>query len=115
ANLPERIEPFVTELPTRAPVTVARSSDAEILKAVNASIRQHWQESGVASSGAATDAEWCRRVFLDLIGRIPTYKEITEFAADKSPNKREKLVDRLLASDTYGHEFARNWGNIWTN
>src|SRR5207247_4706770 len=62
-----------------------------------------------------THAEWCRRSFLDVIGRIPTYKETSEFTTDKSPGKREKLLDRLLGSDVYLPEFARNWSNVWTN
>jgi hypothetical protein len=109
---PELVEPLVAE---RAPVTLVRSSDAEILQAVNAAIRSRWQAAGVSPSAAATDAEWCRRVFLDVIGRIPSYKEITDFVADKSADKREKLVDRLMASDVYLDEFARNWSNVWTN
>ncbi len=113
--VPELVEPLVAERGSRAPVTLVRSSDADILKAVNAAVRGRWQEAGVSPAALASDAEWCRRVFLDVIGRIPTYKEITEFTADKSPDKREKLVDRLMASDVYLSEFAGNWGNIWTN
>ncbi|MFO0907544.1 MAG: DUF1549 domain-containing protein [Isosphaeraceae bacterium] len=50
---------------------------------------------------AATDAEFLRRVSLDLGGMIPTSTEAREFLDDPSPYKRAKLIDRLLASPAY--------------
>ncbi len=44
------------------------------------------------------DAEFLRRLSLDLVGRIPTTKELAEFLEDDSPGKREQWIDRLLAS-----------------
>ncbi|MFP6667682.1 MAG: DUF1549 domain-containing protein [Pirellulales bacterium] len=49
----------------------------------------------------ATDAEFIRRVSLDLVGMIPTAEEARKFIDDQSPNKRSKLVDQLLASPAY--------------
>jgi hypothetical protein len=49
----------------------------------------------------ATDAEFLRRVSLDLGGRIPTSAEARAFLDDSSPYKRERLIDRLLASPQY--------------
>jgi hypothetical protein len=46
----------------------------------------------------ADDAEFLRRVSLDLAGSIPAAEEARAFLADTSANKREKLIDRLLAS-----------------
>jgi len=40
-------------------------------------------------------------VFIDLIGRIPSYEEVVDFEQDKSPNKRAKLVGRLLNESNY--------------
>src|SRR5207248_438357 len=50
---------------------------------------------------SADDAEFLRRASLDIIGRIPTVTEIHDFLDDKSPDKRAKLVARLL--ETYGY------------
>jgi hypothetical protein len=49
----------------------------------------------------ATDAEFLRRVMLDLAGMIPTAAEARAFLDDPSPYKRERLIDRLLASPEY--------------
>ena len=47
------------------------------------------------------DAAFVRRIFLDLAGRIPTAEQTREFLADASPDKRARLIDRLLASPEY--------------
>jgi hypothetical protein len=56
-----------------------------------------------------TDAQFIRRVTLDLTGRLPMPADVTEFIADRSSGKRAKLVDKLLASD----EFAEHWARFW--
>ncbi len=50
----------------------------------------------IEPSGLSTDEEFCRRVFLDAIGTLPTGSEVQAFLADKSPDKRAKLIDALL-------------------
>ena len=59
------------------------------------------QKDGVPHSGLATDEEFARRAWLDATGRIPSYEELTSFTKDSDPEKREKLVDRLIASDAF--------------
>jgi hypothetical protein len=49
----------------------------------------------------SSDAEFLRRVYLDLVGRIPSRAEATTFLDDASPDKRGELVDRLTASDEF--------------
>lgn len=49
----------------------------------------------------SSDAEFLRRVYLDLNGTIPTVVETREFLASAEPDKRAKLIDRLLASPAY--------------
>src|SRR5690606_30636687 len=84
------------------------------VEVVNHFIRQGWKDNEVVPSPEATEGEWCRRVFLDTIGRIPTVKELNAFLNDKSPDKKAILVSKLL-SDEYVEEYARNWTTIWTN
>ena len=82
---------------------------------INRQIAQVWSEYQITPSRDATELEWCRRLHLDVIGRIPTVKELQQFAGDKSSDKREKLVAKLLHDDAYTEEYARNWTTIWTN
>ena len=91
------------------------SSDADIIAFVNHEIAQGWAEAGINCSPEATEEEWCRRVYLDLLGRIPTYEELLSFVQEVSPDKKAQLVDRLLGSKYYDVDYARNWTSIWTN
>ncbi len=91
------------------------SGDDDVVGYINQMIRERWETAGVTPSVVATDSEWVRRVYLDILGRIPTGEETTRFISDKSKDKRPRLVDRLLDSDDYIEEFARNWTTIWTN
>ncbi len=57
------------------------------------------------------DAEFLRRVTLDLAGRVPTFQEATAFHADGTGDKRPKLVDRLLASPDFPRRM-REWFEV---
>ena len=53
-----------------------------------------------------------RRLFFDLNGVPPTPKEVEGFVADKDPKAFEKLVDRLLASESFGERWGRHWLDV---
>jgi hypothetical protein len=61
------------------------------------------------TAGPAADAEFLRRVYLDLAGVIPSADEARAFLRDPAPDKRQKLIDRLLASSA----FARHMQNVF--
>lgn len=89
--------------------------DADIIAFIDEQIRMGWHDSGIGPSAVATDGEWCRRVFLDLLGRVPSVTELQKYLTDKSKKKKADLVDRLLGSDEYVEEYARNSTTFWTN
>ena len=82
---------------------------------INQNILAGWNEYGFKPSGLATDGEWCRRVHLDLIGRIPTVRELKSFLKNRSSKKKTELVQTLLYQERYTEEYARNWTTVWTN
>jgi hypothetical protein len=71
-----------------------------------------WKELGLVPSELCADEVFIRRVFLDITGSLPTPKEVTEFATDKDPAKRDKLVDKLLDTPEYAFYFANKWADI---
>lgn len=81
---------------------------------INEAIRNGWTDHNLAPSKPATDGEWCRRVYLDLIGRIPTVDELNSYLTDRQRDKRLRLVNRLLGEE-YTEEYTSNWTTIWTN
>jgi hypothetical protein len=82
---------------------------------INEQIRQGWIEQGLKPSEMATDGEWCRRVYLDILGRIPSVDELRRFTDRRDAAKKRKLVEELLEGDEYSEEYAGNWSTIWTN
>ena len=60
-----------------------------------------------------SDAVFVRRVYLDVIGTLPTAQEAREFIQDPDTrNKRRRLVDRLLERDEFADYWAMKWGDI---
>ncbi len=60
---------------------------------------------------AASDEEWVRRIYLDLLGRIPTLEEARAFLKDENPRKKSMLIEGLLEHEDY----VRNFTTIWSN
>jgi Protein of unknown function (DUF1553)/Protein of unknown function (DUF1549) len=100
------------KLPDEIVSTGYQGPYSELVSFINSEIRQGWIDNNVAPSVAADDAEWVRRVHLDIVGHIPDLETVQKFLADKGPDKRAKLIDRLLDDDP-GH--VRNQTTIWTN
>ncbi|MCS7046782.1 MAG: DUF1549 and DUF1553 domain-containing protein, partial [Gemmataceae bacterium] len=73
------------------------------------------KQLGLPPSDRCSDSEFLRRVHLDITGTLPTAQEAEKFLADPDPQKREKLVDELLARPTYAAYFALKWSDILRN
>ncbi len=99
------------------PPTSSRPSPAAGLSGedlVNHHIRLAWEDAGIRPAKKATSHEWVRRVYLDLIGRIPTIDELRRFQRSRGADGKAKLLDRLLGAK-YQQEYARHWSTVWTN
>ena len=98
-------------------VTVYSAAESGIpeVRMINEQVRQTWKEYEITPSAPATDGEWVRRLYLDILGRIPTVAELNTFLGEKDPDKRTKLVAKLLYDENYTEEYARNWTTVWTN
>lgn len=59
------------------------------------------ERDGIPYSPLATDQEFFRRVTLDLTGRIPTPQDLNDFLADTAPDKRARMIDRLIGSPAF--------------
>src|SRR5262249_261902 len=71
-----------------------------------------WQQLGLVPSANAPDDEFVRRIYVDLIGTLPTLQEVSRFLASKDADKRDKLVDELLERPEYSHYFATHWASV---
>jgi hypothetical protein len=73
---------------------------------------QKWQQLGLVPSEVCSDAEFIRRLRLDLTGTLPTPTELEAFTNDQDPQKRAKLVDKLLETEEFSYFFANKWADI---
>ncbi len=70
---------------------------------------------GLPPSPICDDATFVRRVFVDIAGRLPSMDETERFLVDKSENKRDVLIDKLVESGEYADYFANKWSSILRN
>ncbi|MBX3435989.1 MAG: DUF1553 domain-containing protein [Planctomycetaceae bacterium] len=89
----------------------AGSSDevARVAAQIDQLIAIGWDENRIEPAPEADDAEFVRRAYLDVTGRIPPASAVRDFLADESPGKRRDLVDRLLGSATYIVHYTNLW------
>jgi hypothetical protein len=70
------------------------------------------QRLSIAPSGKASDSEFLRRAYLDTLGVLPMVAEAKEFLADASPDKRARLIDRLLERPEYVDYWSYKWSDL---
>lgn len=103
----------VSEPRDRQPLSPQPKS--QIVQTVNASIQRSWESAGISPAASLADRPWCNRVYEKLLGRPAEHYELATFVGDKSPDKRARLVDRLLRDEWYTEDFAGHWGNVWSD
>lgn len=95
-----------------ARVSMAASSEEEIIARINELLRQNWKDNDVTPSERADDGEFARRVSLDIVGHIPSFNRLAQFMGDASPDKRTHLINELLDDPDYAEHFSTIWGNM---
>ena len=56
------------------------------------------ERDGIPYAALSSDTEFFRRIHLDLTGRIPDSEEVRRFVASEDPEKRDKLIEKLIGS-----------------
>ena len=105
-SVKEWIAAMTVEPPKSEAPKVARTFDSGV-QAIDTLIAEGWTRSEVKPAATVKDATWCRRVYLDLLGRIPTQAEVADFTATGA--KRDALVDKFLASKEYAVRMRELW------
>jgi hypothetical protein len=70
------------------------------------------KQLGIEPAHPCSDAVFLRRVYLDTLGTLPTVAEAREFLDDKSPDKRDKLIDALLERPEFADFWAMKWSDL---
>jgi hypothetical protein len=106
--------PHTHKGPANGP-SIAAWDKANRLSVIDRHLLANWKRLGIVPSPPASDAEFIRRASLDLCGTLPTPDEVKNYVADKRPDKRARLIDRLLDRPEYASYFALKWGDILRN
>jgi hypothetical protein len=67
---------------------------------------------GIQPARFCSDEVFVRRVYLDVIGTLPTSQEAWQFLKDRDPDKRRVLIDRLLGRNEFADYWALKWGDL---
>lgn len=81
-------------------------------KQIDSLLEADWQKNKLQGNPAADDNIFVRRIYLDVIGRIPTTREAEEFLNSKDADKRAKLIDKLLATEAYVQHAFNYWADV---
>ena len=101
--------PPVNLLPRKSDLPAARKG---VTHPIDRLLQPYYEAHRIKPSNAVSDRVFARRVFLDAIGLPPAPAELAEFLADKRPDKRGKLVRRLLADN---RRYAEHWLAFWND
>lgn len=71
-----------------------------------------FQAKGLVFAPNCSDSVFLRRIYLDMIGRLPPANLTRQFLGNKDPHKRAQLIDRLLDSDAYAVYWSMKWSDL---
>jgi len=106
---------FRGTMPLESPATGMPAPEAFVRTFVDKHVLDRLVALRLPPSPPCDDATFLRRVTIDIAGRLPTLEESRAFLADKDPAKRDRAIDRLLASPDYADYFANKWSAILRN
>jgi hypothetical protein len=91
------------------PAVAGAPAPSELATRIDKRLETRWKADKVRPAPLAEDAEFQRRAYLDITGRIPRPAEVHAFLADRSADKRRQLIDRLLDDPRFAVHFANVW------
>jgi hypothetical protein len=97
---------------TLSPAAVAKPSAKQTARRVDRLLAEEVFTAETKLAPRISDATFLRRVWLDIVGDIPTPEHITAFLLDPAKDKRERVVRELLANPQYGQNWARYWRDV---
>ncbi|RMG02113.1 MAG: DUF1553 domain-containing protein, partial [Planctomycetota bacterium] len=97
----------------RAPIEPFETTSAHVpVSPIDRLVTARLKELGIEPAPLCSDAVFVRRVYLDLLGMLPTAEEAKQFIDDPAPDKRAKLIDALLKRPEFVDYRALKWGDL---
>jgi mono/diheme cytochrome c family protein len=101
-----RVAEMAPRLPAVPPAT------PQLVLPIDRFVNVYFKENNVAWKKVVDDRTYIRRVYLDVVGLLPTPDEVRTFTSDNRPGKREQLVKELL---NHNEAYAQHWLSFWND
>jgi hypothetical protein len=108
----KQISELTSDVAAKLPNLGATSQQAVIRNLIDQHLFGAMARDAVPHGPMSNDYEFCRRVYLDLTGRIPTPEQLAAFVGSSVPGKRDKLIDELIASPAWVDQWAYWYGDV---
>ncbi|MBO0801191.1 MAG: DUF1549 domain-containing protein, partial [Blastocatellia bacterium] len=116
---PQRPDRQVSEITNTVAAKLPGAGDVQQKIALRNLIDSHlfsaMQRDNIPHAPLSNDYEFCRRVYLDLTGRIPTIEQLKAFVDSKEPDKRDRLIDQLIDSQAWVDQWSYWYGDLVRN
>jgi hypothetical protein len=99
--------------PADPPPAEVRLTVPELSARIDRLLADRWKEKGVSPAPPAGDAEFFRRLSLDLNGRIPSVLEVCDFLDDSRPDKRGRWIEEFIRGAEHRPLFVNHWAGYW--
>lgn len=90
----------------------ACGQESPLRNVIDSQVQIVWKRERLTPASPADDATFLRRIYLDLIGTIPSHEDVREFLQNTDPGKRTKVIDRLLDDPRYAIQQAAVWDQV---
>jgi hypothetical protein len=91
------------------PAVAGPTDPKQLADQIDRRLEVHWKADRIQPAPLADDAEFLRRIYLDITGRIPRPADVHSFLTNNCPDKRRQLIDQLLESPRFAIHFANVW------
>ena len=89
-----------------------KTASKSLANPVDQLLEPYFGSRSIKPGAVADDQTYIRRVYLDVIGVLPTPEDVAGFVADKQPDKRQRLARRVLSDNT---RYAEHWLSFWND
>ncbi len=108
-------EPEPTKVASNTPPSIRPNSvklaSVDNVNWINERVTQLWEENNIKPSAAASDGEFIRRAYLDIVGTVPEPEVAAAYIKNRDKDKKAKLILSLVNSEDY----TKYWAGIWNN
>jgi len=99
-------------LAPRRPLVPKAAPHSGLTNPIDLMLQPYFASHKITPGKPVDDRVFARRVYLDIIGLLPSPEQLAAFEADKSPDKRQQLVTALLSDD---RRYAEHWLSFWND